>query len=69
MRVEVDPRRCCGYRLCVEAAPDVFQINSVGKAVIALEQIPVERHDAVRAAVRECPGAAITLSGDEGAAR
>ena len=69
MRVEVDSRRCCGYRLCVEASPDVFRINAMGKAVVALEPIPAERHDAVRTAARECPGAAIKLIGDEGPAR
>nr|BAA84714.1 ferredoxin [Nocardioides sp.]BAA94713.1 ferredoxin [Nocardioides sp. KP7] len=69
MRVDVDPQRCCGYRLCVETAPDVFQINAIGKAVVALDPIPTERHDAVRAAARECPGAAITLSDDLGPAQ
>lgn len=32
IHAEVDPRRCCGYRLCVDAAPGVFAINPAGKA-------------------------------------
>ncbi|HEX4395658.1 MAG TPA: ferredoxin [Mycobacterium sp.] len=61
MQVEVDPRRCCGYQLCVEVAPDLFEINSAGKARVLVDAVPVERHDAVRGAARECPQDAIRV--------
>lgn len=61
MQVEVDPRRCCGYRLCVEAAPDVFEISAVGKARLLVDTVPSEWHDAVRSAARECPQDAIRV--------
>jgi ferredoxin len=61
MQVEVDPQRCCGYRLCVEAAPDLFEISEAGKARLLVEVVPLERHDAVRSAARECPQDAIRV--------
>lgn len=66
MRVDIDQRRCCGYRLCVEVAPNVFQINSAGKAFVVPDQIPAECQEDARAAAKECPSAAIQVSADEG---
>lgn len=61
IRAEVDPRRCCGYRLCVDAAPGVFAINSAGKAESVAGDIPAGLQAAARAAAHECPSAAITI--------
>lgn len=61
IHAEVDPRRCCGYLLCVDAAPGVFAINPAGKAESALGDIPADLEAAVRSAAHECPSAAITI--------
>lgn len=58
---EVDPRRCCGYRLCVDFAPDVFAINSAEKAESVVGDIPAALEVAARGAAYECPSAAITI--------
>jgi ferredoxin len=63
MHVEIDPRRCCGYRLCVEVAPDLFEVTSTGKAQLRVEDVAPERHEALRRTVRECPQDAIRISG------
>ncbi|WP_232076036.1 ferredoxin [Mycobacterium gallinarum] len=41
VHADIDPRRCCGYRLCVDVAPDVFAINAAGKAKTLVGDIPV----------------------------
>jgi ferredoxin len=61
VHAEVDPRRCCGYRLCVDVAPDVFAINAAGKAETLVGDIPAGLEAAARAAAQECPSAAITI--------
>lgn len=66
MHVEVNPRLCCGYALCVEIAPAIFTINPVsGKAECSAGSIPHELEEAGRAAARECPAAAITIHDSE----
>lgn len=67
MRIDIDQRRCCGYRLCVETAPNIFLINTVGKAYVAVDTIPEQEHNPVTEAARECPSAAITVHHDESA--
>ncbi|MDV6979075.1 ferredoxin [Mycobacterium intracellulare] len=61
MRVEVDPRRCCGYRVCVDIAPSVFQINSLGKASVITNDLSPQVEGAVKEAAHECPGSAISI--------
>nr|AAZ78220.1 putative ferredoxin [Mycobacterium sp. CH-2] len=61
VHADIDPRRCCGYRLCVDVAPDVFAINAAGKAETLVGDIPVGLVVAARAASHECPSAAITI--------
>jgi ferredoxin len=61
IHAEVDPRRCCGYRLCLDVAPGVFAINSAGKAESVVSDIPADQEQAARVAAQECPSAAITI--------
>ncbi|WP_272937419.1 ferredoxin [Mycolicibacterium elephantis] len=61
VHAEVDPRRCCGYQLCVDVAPSVFAINAAGKAELLVRDIPADLEVNARAAAHECPSAAITV--------
>jgi ferredoxin len=61
MKVEVDRERCEGHGLCELIAPAVFQLDDQGVMHIATE-MPAGQTDAVAAAVRTCPVAALTRS-------
>lgn len=62
MRVTVDPDRCEGHARCWDLCPEVFDIDDEGHAVLLTTDVPVELEDKVRAAARNCPERAITLS-------
>lgn len=58
MNVVVDPDRCRGHGLCVEAAPDVFELRD-DRSHVLLADPPPPLHDAVEDAILLCPEAAI----------
>ncbi|OBH31095.1 ferredoxin [Mycobacterium sp. E342] len=58
MRVRVDPRLCEAHALCVEIAPDVFDL---GEDIATCDEEPDESlGPAVEAAVAACPRQAIS---------
>lgn len=62
MRVTVDLSLCQGYGNCVSAAPEYFDLDQTGQAVILrAEANTPEEQDAVRAAIPMCPVSAIDL--------
>jgi ferredoxin len=61
VKIIVDLSLCDLHGLCVEAAPEVFEISDDG-ALLVLNQTPQEGLRAkVDRAVRECPTGAITI--------
>lgn len=64
-RVEVDPRRCCGYRICVEIAPEIFAMNALGKSESLIDVLTPGLEKAAREAARECPAGAIMVHESE----
>lgn len=64
IRIDVDRELCIGSGDCVDSAPDVFQLDDEGKAVVVdPDGAPVD--DIVDAA-RNCPVTAISVTGEEG---
>jgi ferredoxin len=61
MKVEVDRERCEGHGLCETVAPGVFRLDDEGVVHVASE-LPSSETEAVLAAVRICPVAALTRS-------
>ncbi len=61
MKVVVDLGLCDLHGLCVEAAPDVFEIGEDGNLHILNESPPEALHAKVDKAVRECPTGAISV--------
>ena len=59
MKIEVDLVKCQGYANCVVEAPDLFDIDETGKAVILVEEVPESAYDDARRAAADCPVAAI----------
>jgi ferredoxin len=63
MKVFVDRDKCCGAGQCVIVAPETFDQSEDDGIVILLEEEPPPEHqDAVRQAVRLCPGLAISVT-------
>lgn len=59
-RVRVDPRLCEGHALCIDLAPEVFDLSDDDVATCD-EQPPMSSRDAVTAAMNACPRGAITI--------
>jgi ferredoxin len=62
-RVRVDPRLCEGHALCIDTAPEVFELTHSDVAT-CLENPPRELSEQIRAAVDACPRGAITVVED-----
>jgi len=63
-RVRVDPRLCEGHALCIELAPDVFDLADDDVATCATQ--PADAlWDKVKAAVDACPRGAITVESEQ----
>ena len=61
MKVVVDLSICDLHGLCVEAAPEVFEIGDDGALHVLLETPPDGLRAKVDKAVRECPTGAISI--------
>lgn len=63
MKVAVDLGLCQGYGNCVSAAPDFFDLDDSGQAVVLQAAAETDEEIAlVRAAVPLCPMGAISLN-------
>jgi ferredoxin len=62
MKVNVDPDRCEGHARCWEICPEVFSLDEVGHATVAVELVPAGLEAEVAKAVSNCPERAITAS-------
>jgi ferredoxin len=61
MKVIVDLSNCDLHGLCVEAAPEVFEIGDDGALHVLNETPPEALRAKVEKAVRECPTGAIAI--------
>lgn len=58
LRVEIDRELCSGFASCVDDAPEIFELDSSGKAKLLVTETDDER--ALEAAA-DCPMSAITV--------
>jgi ferredoxin len=61
MKVGVDLSTCDLHGLCVETAPEVFEIGDDGQLHLLKETPPDDLRAKVEKAVRECPTGAIWI--------
>ena len=61
MHVKIDKDKCHGHNRCVALAPDVFDVDDEGLAVVMLEEIPADHEKRVRRAELACPERAISI--------
>ena len=61
MRVRIDFELCQSHGVCMEEAPEVFQVLDDGMVSILLEEPPEALKDKVQTACRSCPTGAIAI--------
>lgn len=60
MNVRVDPELCTGCELCVQTAPDVFEMEG-DKAIAKVNPVPEDSETSCKDAVDSCPVTAIII--------
>jgi ferredoxin len=63
MNITIDGDLCCGHALCVEAAPNLFEMREDDKAYV-IGTPTAEDEDSARKAEQICPQMAITVSAE-----
>ena len=63
MRVQVDSEKCQGHNRCYGLAPELFDVDDFGLALLLVEgDVPPELQDKARLAASNCPEYAITIT-------
>lgn len=63
MRVHLDAETCQGHNRCYALAPELFDVDDMGQAVLLIEsEIPEALHEKARLAASNCPEYAITIT-------
>lgn len=67
MRLTLDPQRCQGHNRCHLVAPDLFEPDDFGYALLKLEgPIPPDLQEQARLAEANCPEFAIRVEEEPG---
>lgn len=59
--LKADFGACQGYANCVDAAPDVYDIDDEGVVVLLKEEITDEERPRIEEAARSCPVSALII--------
>ncbi|WP_181780862.1 ferredoxin [Pseudonocardia pini] len=59
MHIDIDRGRCEGYGVCVQSAPDLFDLDDEGDPVILRADVDGDLTDAAALAERSCPMQAV----------
>ena len=63
MQVHLDSGACQGHNRCYALAPEVFDVDDFGQAMLAIDgDLPAHLHDRARLAAANCPEYAITIT-------
>lgn len=63
MRVHVDPAKCQGHNRCYALAPELFDVDDYGQAVVIGDgAVSAELAEKARLAVANCPEYAISVA-------
>ena len=62
MRINYDREACQGHNRCYLLAPEVFDVDDEGYAILRIEgEVPPELEEKARLAADNCPEYAITI--------
>lgn len=65
MRVRVDEDRCEGHGRCYALAPELFEPDDIGNAVVVGDgSVPVDAEAKARLAAQNCPERAVIIEED-----
>ena len=63
MRIHVDSDKCQGHNRCYALAPELFDVDDYGNAVVIGDgNVPAELEERARLALANCPEFAITIT-------
>lgn len=62
IEINVNRERCQGYGNCVLVAPDLFDLDDDGLAVVRRAQVADDQLDAVQKAAYDCPTDSISFT-------
>ena len=63
MQIHLDAEKCQGHNRCYALAPELFDVDDYGQAVLLVEgEVPVDQHDKARLAAANCPEYAISIT-------
>lgn len=63
MRVQLDSGKCQGHNRCYALAPELFDVDDYGQAVLIVDgEVPDELNAKARLAASNCPEFAITIT-------
>lgn len=60
-RLRINPIRCAAFGFCAEYAPELFDLDEWGYAILRAQTVAPERAALAREAARLCPTQAILL--------
>lgn len=63
IHVEADRETCEGHGLCVQVAPEVYQLDEDGVVVLVHDEVDESQKAAAEAGARVCPVAALRVGG------
>jgi ferredoxin len=55
IRIRIEPERCEGFGNCINAAPDIFELDQDGRVRLKQDTVGDDRLEVVRRAVYDCP--------------
>lgn len=61
LRVTADRSRCCGYGLCAQLCPEVYQLDENGLVVLATDTVPEGLEETAREGAAACPAEALAV--------
>jgi ferredoxin len=62
VKVHVDPEKCQGHNRCYALAPELFDVDDLGQAVVVgTGEVPADLTEKAHLAVANCPEYAITI--------
>ena len=62
LRVIADRSACCGYGVCAEICPEIYQLDDIGVVKLLHEIVPQGLEAAAQEAAAACPQSALRLA-------
>ena len=63
MQIHLDAEKCQGHNRCYALAPELFDVDDYGQAVLLVEgEVSADLHEKARLAAANCPEYAITIT-------